>query len=234
MKYVLSDFDGTLTNENMIGPEFLQVLSFLKEKKIELVIVTGRSVSWAHFLLTHFPVHTVIAEGGGVAVSKDLTLKTYSSSEELSRLDKLSKSLIEEFKEISLSADSFGRLCDRAIELSLLKELNLLDKVQSFLQGKCHFSCSNVHLNFWLGDISKEKASLDFCQLNDISSKDIIYFGDAPNDQGMFRTFTESVGVSNISSYLDQMESRPKYILEGKDKEGAKGVLYFLRNSSKI
>ncbi len=234
MKYVLSDFDGTLTNENMIGPEFLQVLSLLQEKKIKIVIVTGRSLSWAHFLLTHYPIHAVIAEGGGVIVFEDLNLRVFSSDEDLTKLDDLSEELLNNFPEISLSADSFGRLCDRAIELSLLEELNLLDEVKKFLKGKCHFSYSNVHLNFWLGDISKQRASLDFCQMNDVLPKDTIYFGDAPNDQGMFREFPESVGVSNISTYLDQLKFRPKYILEGKDKEGAKGVLYFLRNSSKV
>ncbi len=52
-KLVLSDFDGTLTEHTELTPKFFEILELLKASNIPLLIVTGRSLSWAHFLLTH-------------------------------------------------------------------------------------------------------------------------------------------------------------------------------------
>ena len=109
MKYVLSDFDGTLTTQNMIGPEFFQVLSFLETHNTKLVIVTGRSISWAHFLLTHFPIEAVIAEGGGVLVKKDLSKVVFSTPEELNELENITLELLDAFNNLSLSEDSCSK-----------------------------------------------------------------------------------------------------------------------------
>ena len=48
---VFSDFDGTLTDHTEFSPAFFEILSLLKEQNTPLVIVTGRSLSWAHFLI---------------------------------------------------------------------------------------------------------------------------------------------------------------------------------------
>ena len=72
IKIVLSDFDGTLTFKEELGAIFFEILDLLKGKQIPLVIVTGRSLSWGHFLLTHFPFLTdVIVEGGGIIVKRN-------------------------------------------------------------------------------------------------------------------------------------------------------------------
>ncbi len=70
MKIVFSDFDGTLTNNGKLGAIFFDLLNIIEKGNSELVIVSGRSLSWGHFLLTHFPLKRVIMEGGGVIVSK--------------------------------------------------------------------------------------------------------------------------------------------------------------------
>ena len=54
MKIVFSDFDGTLTNEKMLGSQIFDILDLTAKNNCELVVVSGRSVSWGHFLLTHF------------------------------------------------------------------------------------------------------------------------------------------------------------------------------------
>ena len=65
-RLVFSDLDGTLTHGVELGPVFFNVVSLLESKDIPLVIVTGRSKSWAHFLLTHVPyLKHIISEGGG-------------------------------------------------------------------------------------------------------------------------------------------------------------------------
>lgn len=131
LKIVFSDFDGTLTFKESLLPIFFEILNFLKYKKIPLVIVTGRSLSWGHFLLTHFPdLETVIAEGGGVIIKKtshNFLEDCLVSEKNLLKLNLATQKLLNQFKGIELSKDSFGRKTDRAIELFDLKDLNLLN-----------------------------------------------------------------------------------------------------------
>ena len=69
-KVIFSDFDGTLTINGELGSHFFQLLCFLDKWQSDFVIVSGRSLSWGHFLLTHFPLNLCIMEGGGVIVRK--------------------------------------------------------------------------------------------------------------------------------------------------------------------
>ena len=67
-----SDFDGTLTLDGHLTREFFDVVDFIKKHGHELVIVSGRSLSWGHFFLTHFPFNACIMEGGGVILCLSL------------------------------------------------------------------------------------------------------------------------------------------------------------------
>ena len=50
-----SDFDGTLTKEGReLTREFFDILDLIAKHDHELVIVSGRSLSWGHFFLTHY------------------------------------------------------------------------------------------------------------------------------------------------------------------------------------
>src|SRR5690606_35812046 len=62
-----SDFDGTLTVEGSgLTRDFFEIIDHIHKHGHELVIVSGRSLSWGHFFLTHFPLKACIMEGGGV------------------------------------------------------------------------------------------------------------------------------------------------------------------------
>lgn len=217
---------------------FFEILSLLDSKNIPLVIVTGRSKSWAHFLLTHFHSLTyAISEGGGNLSKIEMRNGNRVLCDELlidkgavEELEKVSKELVSKFK-IPLSADSFGRETDRAIELFDLQDPNLKNDVEAFLtEKKINFSTSNVHLNFWKGEISKIKAIEYFLKnYSEHSLDDSIFFGDSLNDQTVFKVMKNTVGVSNIKSVLERMDHKPKTILEGKENEGPDGVLNSLK-----
>jgi HAD superfamily hydrolase (TIGR01484 family) len=232
-KIVFSDFDGTLTKGTEFTPKFFEIIELLSKKDIELVIVTGRSVSWAHFLITHFSaLRYVIAEGGGVLVKRDKNGNPVDtpliSDTEIKQLENSTKSLLKKFSDINLSTDSFGRLTDRAIELSdLLSRVELFKEVKSFLEKeKVNFSTSSVHLNFWCGEVSKYKAVKTFLEkyCPEFSIEEGIYFGDSLNDQSMFRYFDNSVGVSSINEVLSKLDYKPKLILNGEENDGPDGV----------
>src|SRR5665647_2482417 len=109
-----SDFDGTLTMEGReLTRDFFEIQDYLKKRNYELVIVSGRSISWGHFFLTHFPaLKACIMEGGGVVLYLDekgeICQEPLVSQAELDRLTKFTGQLKHHFPHIPLSADSFG------------------------------------------------------------------------------------------------------------------------------
>lgn len=235
MKIIFSDFDGTLTNNGYLGAIFFDILNLVERSQAELIIVSGRSLSWGHFFLTHFPLKHVIMEGGGVLVSKamngHISEHNLVSESEIIQLEQFTQELIECYPKCILSADSFGRRTDRAIEFGEMNEQDIL-AVEDFLRKKkLNFSRSNVHINYWVGDISKANGVNYFLENHApyISKDECLFYGDAPNDESMFEIFPNTVGVSNIISVLDQLKFKPKIILEGKDNSGANGVFNHLR-----
>ncbi len=234
LKIVFSDFDGTLTYKEGLGPIFFDIQNLLESKNIPLVIVTGRSLSWGHFLLTHFPfLKDVIVEGGGTIVSrrgKFITEECLISEEEVEALEFFVREFKKNFPKIPLSVDSFGRKTDRAIELHDLQDGVLFHHIEDFLrQHKINFSTSNVHLNFWCGEVSKYRAVEHYLKKHKTNESECLFFGDSLNDQAMFKSFHNSVGVANIASVLDRLQYRPTTILTGDDNVGPFGVLNYLK-----
>lgn len=240
-RLVFSDLDGTLTHGVELGSVLFKIISLLESKKIPLIIVTGRSKSWAHFLLTHIPyLKHIISEGGGNLSWRDEAGALHDSllvdSKEVSRLILVTDKLYEEFDDLELSADSFGRETDRAIELGWLKsDKNREKKIKDFFKKeKVTWSESSVHLNYWCGAISKYTAVSCFLKSHtDCNEEECLYYGDALNDETMFKHFPHSVGVSNISEVLGQLEFRPSVILEGSENEGPFGVFNHLSSHLK-
>ena len=229
-----SDFDGTLTLDGKLTREFFEILDVIERRGDELIIVSGRSLSWGHFFLTHFPLKYCIMEGGGVVVYRDenglIQEKNFVSDEEIRRLEDFTKKLSTEHPDIPLSKDSFGRRTDRAMEYHEMTPAQLDLAVDLMTRENITFTKSNVHINFWCGVISKYLGVTKFIQefRPEINEDQCFFFGDAPNDESMFELFHNSVGVSNINHCLDRLNHKPRIILEGDENIGAKGVLNFI------
>ncbi len=233
---IFSDFDGTLTEEGKLTRAFFDILDWTRAHDHEFVIVSGRSLSWGHFFLTHFPVRACIMEGGGVIAYRDasgeIVEEALVSKEQLSCLQRFTNDLKHHYPHIPLSADSFGRLTDRAIEFHQMDE-DWVTQVMDFMDtNKINYSKSNVHINFWCGEISKYLGVKHFLEKYRpaVTPESSWFFGDAPNDESMFELFNNSVGVSNISKYLHKLKHKPRIILLGEENSGPRGVLNFLRN----
>jgi HAD superfamily hydrolase (TIGR01484 family) len=232
-----SDFDGTLTLEGQgLTRHFFEIMELIQSRGHELVIVSGRSISWGHFFLTHFPqLRACVMEGGGVILSRDtrgeIVEEPLVSAHELERLRQFTTQLKHHYPHVPLSVDSFGRLTDRAIEFHLMEE-PWINQVMNFMDTeRINYSKSNVHINFWCGTISKFLGVKRFLAAHrpGVADGDCWFFGDAPNDESMFEFFANSVGVSNIDRCLAKLRHRPRIILEGEENVGPKGVLNFVR-----
>ena len=233
-KIVFSDFDGTLTQGTQMSPVFFKLIDLLREREIPLVVVTGRSQAWGHFLLTHFPLDVAITEGGGCLTRRHghrLRDEFLVSLEEREELEQVGRKIPKEFPGLYLSADSQGRQTDRAIELDDLKPKGLKARVEDFLKKEgVNFSCSNVHMNFWKGDFDKFQASKHYLEQDweSLEFSDCLFFGDSLNDESMFQHFP-SVGVSNIAHILEQFQHRPQTVLQGVENAGPHGVFNYLK-----
>jgi HAD superfamily hydrolase (TIGR01484 family) len=230
-----SDFDGTLTLNGELTRDFFEIMDFIKKHDHELVIVSGRSLSWGHFFLTHFPLKAAIMEGGGVISYRDarneIVDEPLVGKAEIERLRQFTTRIEHHYPHVPLSADSFGRLTDRAIEFHLMEEA-WIDQVMDFMdREKINYSKSNVHINFWCGEISKFLGVKHFLAKHrpHKAVEDCWFYGDAPNDESMFELFHNSVGVSNIQHCLHKLRHRPRLILEGDENIGPRGVLNHLR-----
>ena len=234
-KVIFSDFDGTLTTKGHLSPLFFEVLEESNRMNAEFVVVSGRSISWGHFLLTHLPLRYVIMEGGGVILRKGnnkiITEKILVSSGELTELQETERALVRKFPNV-LSADSYGRKTDRAVELFDIN-LHLKPEIESFLDDrKINHSSSNVHINFWVGEVSKFNGieTLLKEEMEGVFINDCVFFGDAPNDESVFAGMKHTVGVSNIDKYLSRMRAHPSVILKGEDNRGIGGVYNYLKS----
>jgi hypothetical protein len=108
-----------------------------------------------------------------------------------------------------------------------------IDEAMAYMDAnKINYSKSNVHINFWCGNISKFLGVKYFLEKyrSHKKAENCWFFGDAPNDESMFELFHNSVGVSNIKHCLHKLKHRPRIILEGDDNEGPKGVLAYIQN----
>jgi len=229
-----SDFDGTLTLDGKLTREFFEILDVIERRGDELIIVSGRSLSWGHFFLTHFPLDYCIMEGGGVVVYRDekgqIQEKNFIDDDEIERLEAFTTKLAETYPQIPLSKDSFGRRTDRAMEYHEMSEGEIELAVNLMKKENINYTKSNVHINFWCGEISKYLGVTKFIKefRPEILESNCFFFGDAPNDESMFELFHNSVGVSNINHCLDRLTHKPRIILEGDENIGAKGVLNFI------
>ncbi|MCB9062023.1 MAG: HAD family phosphatase [Halobacteriovoraceae bacterium] len=237
-KLYFSDFDGTLTHGHVLKSLFFDILNEIHSKKAELIIVSGRSVSWGHFFISHLPMPFAIMEGGGVIVKKNkhglLEEEFLVSKENLNKLENIATEVISNFPMLSLSVDSAGRKTDRAIELRSLEDETIMREVKSLFDEKgVHYSQSNVHLNFWYGEISKYETVKYLVEkyFPAVDLDETVFFGDSLNDESMFKHLKHTVGVSNISNIISKLKYRPHTILEGPINEGPYGVLNFLRNT---
>lgn len=237
-KIVFSDFDGTLTEQGKFSPVFFDVLKIIQQNKSELVIVTGRPLSWAHFLLTHFDINCVITEGGGMLSVKKPGTHFFEDiplvdKKNITNLEESTQLLLSQFESIQLSEDSACRVTDRAIDLRLLEKINQDAQIEDFFKSrKINFSRSNVHLNFWSGNISKRKSIEYYLKMQKTKQEDCTFIGDSLNDESAFEFMSNSVGVANIIEVEDLMKFLPKIILRGDDKKEIRGVIHFLASLS--
>ena len=65
---VLTDIDDTLTTDGAITADALQALADLKASGLHVIPITGRPVGWSEPFAAAWPVDSIVAENGAVAL----------------------------------------------------------------------------------------------------------------------------------------------------------------------
>lgn len=236
IRYVFTDFDDTLTLHGRLPAATLAALEALERAGIKVIPVTGGCAGWSDMMVRVLPVAGVISEGGGVFLKPEGRSVSYHyfhseaamRAKQAELLALLAPSLAR-FDTLKLTRDQHYRLTDVAIDYAqeimppAIDEKNtLLAELRSLgLNAKA----SSIHINICQDGVDKyamTKRVLDeFFNLSEGQAKQqVLYVGDAPNDESMFAQFPVSVGVANIAPHLTALTHAPAFITVSEGGEG--------------
>lgn len=229
VRFILTDVDDTLTWESQLPLAAYQALAQLQQVGIAVIPVTGGCAGWADMIARLWPVKGVICEGGGCYLYKNEQGQLrydYWQAEPLMRqrqqqLLQQVQAVLADYPPLRLAQDQHYRLTDVAIDYAqdqhppqpklanaLLKRLQQLQ-----LTAKA----SSIHINVSQGGYDKWQMSERVLQQHfglsqAAMAEQVLYVGDAPNDEPMFARFPLSVGVANIQSHLATLAARPGWL----------------------
>ncbi|RYX88615.1 MAG: HAD family phosphatase [Comamonadaceae bacterium] len=237
---VFTDIDDTLTTDGAITPDALQALAELKAAGLRVVAITGRPVGWSEPFAASWPLDAIVAENGAVALlplraaDGSVTLeKRYQQDAKTreanySRMQAVLRRIESEIPGAVRATDSAGRETDIAIDHSEFVQLGeaQIDAVVALMRAEgMRATVSSIHINGWFGDHNKLEGARWI--LREIWQRDLdaemaqwVYVGDSTNDQLMFKTFANSVGVANVARFVPQLQYLPHYVTRGERGAG--------------
>ena len=233
---IFTDIDDTLTTEGAITPDALQALAALKTAGLQVVAITGRPVGWSEPFAKAWPLDAIVAENGAVALERqpegtlrkryqqDLATRTANYA----RMQQVLAQIEHEMPGVVRATDSAGRECDIAIdhsEFAHLSQAQIDEVVQRMRDEGMHATVSSIHINGWYGDHNKLVGARWI--VRELWGRDLdaelglwAYVGDSTNDQLMFKTFANSIGVANVARFVPQLKDLPRYVTQGERGAG--------------
>jgi hypothetical protein len=244
LRFFLFDIDDTLTQEGLIPAASFWALWELQRAGISLVAVTGRPAGWCDHIARMWPVVGVVGENGAFYFSYDrrerrmnrVYLQDEATRQEgARRLAELRQRVVKEVPGSAIAADQAYRLADLAVDFREDVEPlgpDAVKKIGALAQELgLTYRVSSIHVNCWYGEYSKIDCARRL--LADLFAFEmtpggegrydgpgVCYIGDSPNDEPLFAALGDSIGVANISEFLDEMEHPPRYITKGESSVG--------------
>ena len=226
-RFLLTDVDDTLTTHGRLLPQTYQALWALADAGIHIIPVTGGCAGWCDQIIRTWPVAGVIGESGGFYIVKDAEQRTrwhYWQDIVSHRSDQAA--IVQTVDDLALpfdvnyAKDQSFRHVDVAIDYNQDASLTPVqaDTVVHLLrQAGFSVKKSSIHINVWRGAFDKgamaHRMLAEQWQLTETQmQQQVVFVGDAPNDESMFEFFPNSVGVANIARHLEHMTHHPKAI----------------------
>jgi HAD superfamily hydrolase (TIGR01484 family) len=257
---VFTDIDDTLTTDGAITPDALQALHDLKAAGLHVIAITGRPVGWSEPFATEWPVDAIVAENGSVALfsehfpsqngqypaknlpgvlSKSYQLDAQTRARNYARMQQVLARIEREVPGAQRSSDSAGRETDIAIDHSEFTHLppeRIAQVVQIMQNEGLQATVSSIHINGWIGSHNKLQGA--HWIVRELFERDLsteiqrwAYVGDSTNDQLMFETFENSIGVANIARFLPELKHLPRYVCDSERGAGFAEFVAFLNSA---
>lgn len=215
---IVTDVDDTLTHRGRLAGSVLDALERLQAAGVRVIPATAASAGWGSLMATLLPVDAVIAENGGVFLTREhggVRRRFFDARKPA--LEGLRDALVREFPQLEAADDqpyresglAFKRLPTDEANTAVLKRLSAL---------KARGTVNSLWLLAWPGLWDKLTATRRL--LHDVYGEDfvgererILYAGDSENDQPMFAALPHSVGVSTVVEH--PLTHWPRWITKG-------------------
>ena len=228
VRVLLTDIDDTLSTDGKLTPDAFGALWRLHEAGVKLVMVTGRPAGWCDHIARFWPTDAVVGENGGFYFHHDgdrLERRYLYRDEERAafreRLNAVRDRILREVPGTGIASDQPYREYDVAVDFC--EDVPPLPREQVvrirdiFTAAGANARISSIHVNGWYGEFDKLSTSR-ICVREmfgiDIDSdrEAVVYCGDSPNDEPMFRHFPLAFGMANVRPFLSLMEAPPAYV----------------------
>ena len=239
---VCLDIDDTLSTRGKLTDEAYSALWNLKRAGFAVVPITGRPAGWCDHFARFWPVDAVVGENGAFTffmekgVRHRIDTPAGDGVQSLrTKLGYLEQKILKRFPHAKWASDQAYREFDLAIDFC--EDVPAWPKAEiEELIALCHglgahAKLSSIHVNAWFGDYDKRKGmehwlnsgapGLAMAGGAEVPAwNEWLFIGDSPNDEPMFAAFDHSVGVANLSLYLDRFTHPPRWITAGESGAG--------------
>jgi hypothetical protein len=131
------------------------------------------------------------------------------------RLQQLKDEVLNKFPFAYQTADQAFRTTDIAFDIN---QDRTIDREDAFTIAQyCRDAgmvarISSIHINVWCGDYNKASTADLWMTAQGFDHDDAIFSGDSPNDDSMFSSFRQTVGVANVLPFIEELDSPPMYV----------------------
>src|SRR3712207_4377933 len=230
VRVVLTDIDDTLTTHGRLTTEAYAALASLQAAGIRVVPITGRPAGWCDLIVRFWPVDGVVGENGAFYYRHDHEARRMQRhywaseaerTENRRRLDALGGAILARVPEARLAADQPYRVADLAIDIREdvppVPEPRIDEIVRLFEAAGATAKVSSIHVNGWFGaydklTMTRHMLEAEFGLDLEADAVAILFVGDSPNDEPMFRALPLSVGVANILDAKARLRHLPAFV----------------------
>jgi len=144
-------------------------------------------------------------------------------------LEKIKKRALTEFPELRPAKDQFARLFDLALDFAEedpVLPLSTAQRVKAIAEEEgATAKISSIHVNIWMGSYDKLSMAERFLSRRfgwkpGIEDRKVVFAGDSPNDEPMFKRFPLACAVANIHRYKEFIKHFPAYVATRECGEG--------------
>jgi HAD superfamily hydrolase (TIGR01484 family) len=244
---VCLDIDDTLSTNGKLTDEAFTALWNLKRAGFFVVPITGRPAGWCDHFARFWPVDAIVGENGAFTFFMEEGVRRridtpagLSYEDGQAKLKNLGLEISKRFPHAVWASDQKYREYDLAIDICEDVPTWPEEDVSALLSlchsAGAHAKLSSIHVNTWFGEYDKKSGfrhwigsgapglgtpSTSAAIPASIPTEDEwLFIGDSPNDEPMFESFRNSVGVANLSRYLSRLKNPPRWITSSESGAG--------------